>query len=123
MPWPGRPARSALPRSRFVHGGMHELPSGTQRPSRLRVLSRSPRLYRMKPLSQDKLSRSRNMKKPVATRRALLGGLGAGLAGTTLLKSQQDWSHENVRVPAMDELRTVAEFEPVAFAKLPRETW
>jgi 4-hydroxymandelate oxidase len=63
------------------------------------------------------------MKRKGATRRALLGGLGAGLAGTTLLKSQQDPSHDNARVPGMDELRTVAEFEPVAFAKLPRETW
>ncbi len=63
------------------------------------------------------------MKKTGATRRALLGGLGTGLAGTALLKSQQDPSHDNARVPGMDELRTVAEFEPVAFAKLPRETY
>jgi 4-hydroxymandelate oxidase len=63
------------------------------------------------------------MNKKGATRRALLGGLGAGLAGTTLLKSQQDPSHENVRVPGMDELKTVVEFEPVAYAKLPRETY
>jgi isopentenyl diphosphate isomerase/L-lactate dehydrogenase-like FMN-dependent dehydrogenase len=63
------------------------------------------------------------MKNKGATRRALLGGLGAGLAGTTLLKSQQDSPLNNPRVPSMDELRTVAEFEPVAFAKLPRETW
>src|SRR5258708_23838900 len=64
------------------------------------------------------------MKKPgVATRRALLGGLGAGLAGTTLLQSQQDPSHDNARVPGIDEVRTVTDFETVAFAKLPRETW
>src|SRR6267154_3273692 len=64
-----------------------------------------------------------DMKRTGGTRRALLGGLGAGLAGTTLLKSQQDPSHANARVPGMDELRTVADFEPVAFARLPRETW
>ena len=63
------------------------------------------------------------MNKKGATRRALLGGLSAGLAGTALLKSQQDPSHEIVRVPGMDELKTVVEFEPVAYAKLPRETY
>src|SRR5580704_9947660 len=64
------------------------------------------------------------MKKNGSTRRrALLGGVGAGLAGTALLKSQQDPSHGNARVPGMDELRTVVEFEQVAFAKIPRETY
>ena len=57
------------------------------------------------------------------TRRALLGGMGAGLAAPTLLKAQQDPSHDSARVPAMDELKTVEEFEAVAFAKLPRETF
>src|SRR6266567_2643847 len=63
------------------------------------------------------------MRKTGTTRRALLGGLGGGLAGTALLKSQQDRSHDNARVPGMDELRTVVDFEAVAFAKLPRETY
>jgi 4-hydroxymandelate oxidase len=64
-----------------------------------------------------------DMKKIGATRRTLVGGLGAGLAGTALLKPQQDPFHDHSRVPGMDELKTVIEFEAVAFAKLPRETW
>jgi 4-hydroxymandelate oxidase len=63
------------------------------------------------------------MKKAGETRRAVLGGLGAGLAGTTLLKSQQDPFRDHSRVPGMDELKTVIEFEAVAYAKLPREAY
>ena len=63
------------------------------------------------------------MKKSGATRRALLGGLGAGVAGATLLKSQQDPSRDSTRVPGMDELKTVVEFEAVMYAKVPRETY
>jgi 4-hydroxymandelate oxidase len=63
------------------------------------------------------------MKKRVTTRRTLLGGFGAGLTGSTLLKSQQDPFHDHSRVPAMDELSTAVDFEPVAYAKLPRATW
>src|ERR1051326_5693320 len=53
----------------------------------------------------------------------LLGGLGAGLAGTTLLNSQQDPPRDQQWVPAIDELKTVMEFEAVAYAKLPRESY
>src|SRR5579864_4817618 len=63
------------------------------------------------------------MKKTSATRRTVLGGLGTGIAGTALLKPQQDPFHDHSRVPGMDELKTAIEFEAVAFAKLPRETW
>jgi hypothetical protein len=63
------------------------------------------------------------MKRSGATRRAWLGGLGAGVAGTTLLKSQQDPPRDSTRVPGMDELKTVLEFEAVAYAKLPREAY
>jgi 4-hydroxymandelate oxidase len=63
------------------------------------------------------------MRKTGTTRRALLGGLGAGLVGTALLKAQQDPFHDHSRVPGMDELKTAMDFEAVAFAKLPRETW
>ncbi len=63
------------------------------------------------------------MKKSGATRRALLGGIGAGLAGTALVKSQQDPFHDHSRVPGMDELKKVVDFEEVAYAKLPRATW
>src|ERR1700737_1086966 len=63
------------------------------------------------------------MKKASTTRRTVLNGLGAGLAGASLLKSQQDPFRDHARVPGMDELKTAVEFEPVAFAKLPRETY
>lgn len=63
------------------------------------------------------------MKRTGQTRRAVLGGLGAGVAGTTLLKSQQDPYRDNSRVPGIDELKKVIEFEAVAYAKLPRETY
>ena len=63
------------------------------------------------------------MSKTSATRRRLLAGMGAGLAGTALLKPQQDPLHDHSRIPAMEELKTAQEFEPVAFAKLPRAAW
>jgi len=63
------------------------------------------------------------MKKASTTRRNILGGLGAGLAGASLLKPQQDPFRDHSRIPGMDELKTAVEFEAVAFAKLPRETY
>jgi hypothetical protein len=63
------------------------------------------------------------MNKGSSTRRALLGRFGAALAGTTVLKSQEDPSRDSVRIPGIDELKTVVEFEAVAFAKLTRETY
>ena len=63
------------------------------------------------------------MKKGRATRRSILGGLGAGFAGASLLKAQQDPFRDHSRVPGMDELKTAVEFEAVAYAKLPRETY
>jgi 4-hydroxymandelate oxidase len=63
------------------------------------------------------------MRKTATTRRRLLSGLGVGLASAPLLRSQQDPFRDHSRVPAMDELRTVVEFEAVAYAKLPRETY
>ncbi|HLH37653.1 MAG TPA: alpha-hydroxy acid oxidase [Bryobacteraceae bacterium] len=63
------------------------------------------------------------MKKKGATRRAILGGIGAGIASSALLKSQQDPFRDHSRVPGIDELKTVIEFEAVAYAKLPREAY
>ena len=70
------------------------------------------------------------MKIPATTRRALLGGLGAGFAGAVLLKAQQDGSRVSVggtadepRVPSMGELKTMQEFETVASYKLPRDAF
>jgi 4-hydroxymandelate oxidase len=56
------------------------------------------------------------------TRRTVLAGLGATLVGSQL-RSQQDPFRDHSRVPGMDELVTVTDFEPVAFAKLPREAY
>ena len=63
------------------------------------------------------------MKKASTTRRTVLRGLSGSLAGASLLQSQQDPFRDHSRVPGMDELATAVEFEPVAFAKLPRETY
>ena len=63
------------------------------------------------------------MKKTRTSRRAVLGGLSAGIAGASFLEAQQDPFRDHSRVPEMDELKTAVEFEPVAFAKLPRETY
>ena len=63
------------------------------------------------------------MKKSGATRRSALAGIGVSLTGASLLQSQQDPFRDHSRVPGMDELKTPVEFEPVAFAKLPRETY
>ena len=73
------------------------------------------------------------MKRTATTRRRVLGGLGAGFAGV-LLRSQQDRLRDGLResaggttdeprVPGMDELKTVQEFETVAYYKLSRDTF
>jgi 4-hydroxymandelate oxidase len=58
-----------------------------------------------------------------ATRRDMLTGLGASLAGASLLRSQQDPFRDHSRVPGMDELSKVVDFESVFHAKLPREIY
>ncbi len=45
------------------------------------------------------------------------------LAGSPLLRAQQDPFRDHSRVPGLDELRTVFDFEPVAYARLPRQTY
>ncbi len=73
------------------------------------------------------------MKRTATTRRRVLGGLGAGFAGV-LLRSQQDRLRDGLResaggttdeprVPGMDELKTVQEFETVAYYKLSRDSF
>jgi 4-hydroxymandelate oxidase len=47
-------------------------------------------------------------------------GLAGFLAGSPLLRSQQDPFHDHSRVPSLDELATSFDFESVAYAKLPR---
>jgi 4-hydroxymandelate oxidase len=57
------------------------------------------------------------------TRRSALRRLAAFLAGSPLLPAQQDPFRDHSRLPAMDELLTALDFEPVAFAKLARDAY
>ncbi len=57
------------------------------------------------------------------TRRSALRRLAAFLAGSPLLRGQQDPFRDHSRVPAMDELLTTLDFEPVAYAKIPRDAY
>src|SRR5258706_10499567 len=52
------------------------------------------------------------------TRRIALGGLGGALASSSLIEAQQDSFRDHSRVPRIEELATVQEFEPVAFARM-----
>jgi 4-hydroxymandelate oxidase len=53
-------------------------------------------------------------------RRAALRRLAAFLGAAPLLAGQQDPFRDHSRVPRLDELLTAFDFEPVAFANLPR---
>lgn len=57
------------------------------------------------------------------TRRHALCGLAGFLAGSPHLAAQQDPFRDHSRVPALEELVTAFDFEPVAYAKLPREAY
>jgi 4-hydroxymandelate oxidase len=57
------------------------------------------------------------------TRRAALRNVAAFFAGSPLMLAQQDPFRDHSRVPGMDELLTAFDFEPVAYAKLPREAY
>ena len=54
------------------------------------------------------------------TRRTAFRGVAAFLAGSPLLRGQQDPFRDHSRVPGLDELKTVFDFEPVFYAKAPR---
>ncbi len=54
------------------------------------------------------------------TRRNAIRGLTAYFTASPLLLGQQDPFRDHSRVPTLDELLTAFDFEPVAFAKLPR---
>jgi isopentenyl diphosphate isomerase/L-lactate dehydrogenase-like FMN-dependent dehydrogenase len=56
-------------------------------------------------------------------RRGALRAMAGFMAGSPLLRPQQDPFRDHSRVPALNEMRTVFDFEPVAFAKLPRQTY
>jgi len=54
------------------------------------------------------------------TRRRALRNIAAFLAGSPLFAWQQDPLRDHSRVPWMDELLTAFDFEPVAYARVPR---
>lgn len=54
------------------------------------------------------------------SRRVALQGIAGFLAGSPLLRSQQDPFRDHSRVPALNEMLTAFDFEPVAYAKIPR---
>ena len=53
-------------------------------------------------------------------RRRALQSVISFLAGSRVLRGQQDPFRDHSRVPGLDELKTVFDFEPVAYAKVPR---
>ena len=64
-----------------------------------------------------------NQWKRSLSRRDALCGLAGFLAGSPRLAGQQDRFRDHSRVPGIDELVTAFDFEPVAYAKLPREAY
>jgi isopentenyl diphosphate isomerase/L-lactate dehydrogenase-like FMN-dependent dehydrogenase len=59
----------------------------------------------------------------VTTRRQALSNLAAFLAASPLLRSQQDPLRPHGRAPRLEELLTSFDFEPVAYAKVPRDAY
>lgn len=53
-------------------------------------------------------------------RRAAFRAFAAFIAGSPLVRSQQDPFRDHSRIPGLTELVTAFDFEPVAYAKLPR---
>jgi isopentenyl diphosphate isomerase/L-lactate dehydrogenase-like FMN-dependent dehydrogenase len=60
---------------------------------------------------------------PAVSRRTVFRGLAGFLAGSPLLRSQQDPFHDHSRVPALREMLNAFDFEPVACAKVMRQSW
>ena len=63
------------------------------------------------------------MKSVPLSRRHALRGLAGFLAGSPILRPQQDPFRDHSRVPGMSELVTTFDFEPVAYAKIPRSAF
>jgi len=66
---------------------------------------------------------SRNQLNCAVSRRTAFRGLAGFLAGSSLLAYQQDPFRDHSRVPALGEMVEAFDFEPVAFAKLPRQSY
>src|SRR5215469_16095946 len=58
-----------------------------------------------------------------STRRGALGRLAGALAAPAMLRAQQDPFRDHSRVPDLSEMVQEVDFEPVAFAKLPRQAY
>jgi isopentenyl diphosphate isomerase/L-lactate dehydrogenase-like FMN-dependent dehydrogenase len=57
------------------------------------------------------------------SRRNAFRALAGFIAGSPLLRSQQDPFHDHSRVPSLDEMVTTFDFEPVAYAKMLRQNY
>jgi 4-hydroxymandelate oxidase len=57
------------------------------------------------------------------SRRNAFRALAGFIAGSSLLRSQQDPFHDHSRVPSLDEMVTTFDFEPVAYAKMLRQNY
>jgi isopentenyl diphosphate isomerase/L-lactate dehydrogenase-like FMN-dependent dehydrogenase len=57
------------------------------------------------------------------SRRTVFRGLAGFLAGSPLLRSQQDPFRDHSRVPALREMLNAFDFEPVAYAKITRQAY
>jgi isopentenyl diphosphate isomerase/L-lactate dehydrogenase-like FMN-dependent dehydrogenase len=57
------------------------------------------------------------------SRRTVFRGLAGFLAGSPLLRGQQDTFRDHSRVPALREMLNAFDFEPVAFAKIARQAY
>jgi len=55
------------------------------------------------------------------TRRNAVKSLTGFLAGSALLRGQQDVFRDHSRSPGLEELSSAFDFEPIAYSKLPRE--
>jgi isopentenyl diphosphate isomerase/L-lactate dehydrogenase-like FMN-dependent dehydrogenase len=60
---------------------------------------------------------------PAVSRRTVFRGLAGFLAGSPLLRSQQDPFRDHSRVPALGEMVDAFDFEPVAYAKITRQAY
>jgi len=56
-------------------------------------------------------------------RRCAIRAMASFLAGSPFLRAQRDPVRDHSRVPRLSELRTVFDFEPVAYARLPRQIY
>lgn len=57
------------------------------------------------------------------SRRNAFRALAGFVAGSPLLRSQQDPFHDHSRIPSLEEMVTCFDFEPVAYAKMLRQNY